>query len=78
MGDIELIGAQKIDEIDFALLRAVDDRCDVAPVTFGKSQISAPTRDAAKCRTLKPFQPPSAGPPAGPIMPVSAAIWRRA
>ena len=41
------------------------------PFCGRKPRSSAPTRPAAVCRTLKPFQPPS---PAGPIMPVLRAI----
>jgi len=45
------------------------------PLPGRKPRSSAATRDAAVCSTLNPFQPPSAKVPAGPIMPVSMAIF---
>ena len=77
MADVELVGAEQIDEIDLALLRAVDDaRHIAAALARHEAEIERRRRGcAAVCRTLKPFQPPSAALPAGPIMPVSPAIF---
>ena len=76
-GRIELVGAEQIDEIDFAFRCAVENAGHVAASSGTKPRSSAATREAAVCSTLNPFQPPSAALPAGPIMPVSPAMLRR-
>ena len=48
MGDIEFVGAQKIDKVDLALLRAIDNARHVAAMRARQeTQSSAATREAA-------------------------------
>ena len=45
MGDVEFVGAQQIDEVDLALLRAVDDAGDVA-AAFARQEAQIERRHA--------------------------------
>ena len=49
MGDIELVGAEQIDEVDLALLRAVDDAGDVAAASPGTKPRSSAPRATPRC-----------------------------
>ena len=72
---VNLIGTQKIDEIDLSALGACEYSCHVAsPRTRHKAQIEPRHPRCRNMQDVEPFQPPSAARPGGPIMPVSAAI----